>query len=153
MGHAVRLVAQQATLAAIDATSSSSRASINEMRFPEDLVNAKNVEALPLQTAGPVVTDSIWIPSLNDPHNIFGWPVARKSAPLLRARAHIDSFNSTTWAEYQDRLQEAVEWAGLASLGASTIRTYSKTDSTCVYSPPHHQRGQNRQAQLVWCQR
>ena len=124
----------RANAEAISASSSSSSTSVNEVRFPEHLVRAEDVHPLTLQAADPIITDSIWIPTLNKGH-----PLARTWTENQRHFTKLESPqdpSNTTWSEYQDALQEAIEWAGLASLGASSVRTYTRPDGTCVYSPP-----------------
>ncbi|GAC97911.1 hypothetical protein PHSY_005499 [Pseudozyma hubeiensis SY62] len=122
---------------AAEHSSASLLGAMNEISFPEDLVRAQDVECLSLQAINPVITDSVWIPPLNDPaqHPLGGkWRESeRHFAELEPSR---EGSSASTWPAYQDGLQEAVEWAGLASLGANPLRTFTRPDSTCVYSPP-----------------
>ncbi|KAJ1036398.1 hypothetical protein NDA13_000278 [Ustilago tritici] len=116
------------------AVESNTRSTVdNEIRFPEHLVRPQDVESIPLQPLTPVITDSVWIPTPTE-HPL--------SAPWRENERHFTelepSQDSTqaSWTTYQDGLQEAIEWAGLASLGAPAVRTFNKPDATCVYSPP-----------------
>ncbi|CBQ70112.1 conserved hypothetical protein [Sporisorium reilianum SRZ2] len=128
--------------AAADATaasssSSPSSSSINEIRFPEELVRPEEVERLTLPACTPIVTDSVWVPTLHDPaqHALAStWQESQRHFSELELQS--DHSSATTWLAFQDGLQEAVEWAGLASLGATPIRTFTRSDATCVYSPP-----------------
>ena len=118
------------------AASGSSSDFVNEMQFPDHLVRSEDVETLPFQLADPVITDSVWIPALDDPAQ---HPLASTWRDSERHYAELEpSSDSTvpTWTAFQDGLQEAIEWAGLASLGASSLRTFTRPDATCVYSPP-----------------
>ncbi|SPO29223.1 uncharacterized protein UTRI_06172 [Ustilago trichophora] len=114
----------------------SSSSFINEIHFPEHLVRPEDVETFAIQAIDPVITDSIWIPTLNDPAQ---HPLANMCSENERHFAELkptkDS-TTVTWPAFQDGLQEAIEWAGLASLGATSVRTYTRPDATCVYSPP-----------------
>lgn len=129
----------RATAEAIAASSSSSSlsGSIDEIRFPEELVRPEDVECLTLPPCDPIVTDSVWVPALHDPaqHPLAStWRENQRHFTDLEPRS--DDPATTTWSTFQDGLQEAVEWAGLASLGATPIRTFTRPDATCVYSPP-----------------
>lgn len=116
--------------------SSSSRGFVNEIQFPDQFVRPSDVETLDLQALEPVVTDSMWVPVLNDPAQ---HPLASTWRDKTRHFNDLEPSNESanpTWQDFQDGLQEAVEWAGLASIGASSVRTYTRPDATCVYSPP-----------------
>ncbi len=103
---------------------SSDSSAANEIRFPDHLVHPGQVQELRIHAPMPVVTESIWVPRLDDPtqHALSQQPWSTASP--------------SEWQHFQDDLQEAVEWAGLASLGANAVRTYAKPDSTCVYAAP-----------------
>lgn len=118
------------------AASGFSSSFVNEIQFPEHLVRPQDVETLALHTIDPVITDSIWIPTLNDPTQ---HPLANTWSENERHFTELEpakDSTTSTWPAFQDGLQEAIEWAGLASLGANSVRTYTRPDPTCVYSPP-----------------
>ncbi|KAJ9476077.1 hypothetical protein PHBOTO_006149 [Pseudozyma hubeiensis] len=135
---------------AAEHASASSLSAMNEISFPEHLVRAQDVECLSLQATKPIITDSVWIPTLNDPaqHPLGGrWRESERHFAELESSRRESS--TSTWPAYQDGLQEAVEWAGLASLGANPLRTFTRPDSSCVYSPPSSSRP-GRIAKLSW---
>ncbi|SPO29895.1 uncharacterized protein UTRI_06172_B [Ustilago trichophora] len=131
------------------AASGFSSSFVNEIQFPEHLVRPQDVETLALHTIDPVVTDSIWIPTLNDPaqHPLANtWSENRRHFTELEP---VKDSTTLTWSTFQDGLQEAIEWAGLASLGANSVRTYARPDATCVYSPPSPSKP-GRTVKLKW---
>lgn len=116
--------------------SGSSSSLVNEIRFPDHLVRLEDVEVHTLQASRPAVTDSVWVPPLSYPEK---HPLGGKWRDNERHFSELEpSAESTrvTWPEYQEALQEVVEWAGLVSLGADPIRTFTRADATCVYAPP-----------------
>nr|CDI56137.1 putative protein [Melanopsichium pennsylvanicum 4] len=110
--------------------------SVNEIRFPDHLVSAQHVETIKLQPIQPIVTDSVWIPNLTQHPLAHPWRENERHFTELEPAIHLSSDSMATWCEYQDGLQQAIEWAGLASLGANSLRTFTRPDSTCVYTPP-----------------
>lgn len=110
----------------------------NEIRFPEHLVRPQDVESLTLPPLEPVIMDSIWIPTLT--HHPLSAPWRETKRHFTELEPSHDPTNAS-WSTYQQGLQGAIEWAGLASLGATAVRTYSKPDATCVYSPPPSKSG------------
>ncbi|TKY87979.1 hypothetical protein EX895_003075 [Sporisorium graminicola] len=129
----------RATADAIAASnsSSSSSGSIDEVRFPEHLVRPEDVKCLSLPACDPVIADSVWVPALHDParHPLNStWQESQRHFIELEQQPEHSAI--ATWAAFQGGLQEAIEWAGLASLGATPIHTFTRSETTCVYSPP-----------------
>ncbi|CDW98559.1 hypothetical protein, partial [Sporisorium scitamineum] len=116
---------------AASSSSSSSSGAINEISFPEHFVRPENVKCLPLPACNPIVEDSVWIPTFHDPAQ------HRLASTWQERQRHLNGLEphsaSTTWPAFQDGLQEAVEWAGLVSLGAAPIRTFTKPDATPLF--------------------
>lgn len=103
---------------------SSDSSVVNEIRFPDHLVHPNQVQELLIHAPVPVVTESVWVPRLDD------------STPHALSQQPWNAASPSAWQHFQDDLQETIEWVGLASLGANAVRTYAKPDSTCVYAPP-----------------
>lgn len=123
------------TIAAVS-SSSASASSMNEIAFPEHLVRPDDVECLSLQP-NTVITHSVWIPKLSDPdQHSLGGGCSENERHFTDPEPPRKGSALSTWSAYQDGLQEAIEWAGLASLGADALRTFTRPDATCVYSPP-----------------
>lgn len=117
--------------------SGSGSGEVNEIRFPEHLVRSQDVESLALQPLAPVITDSVWIPTFSDPtQHSLGGPWRENERHFCDLEPSPDSNAPASWSDWQNGLEEAIEWACLASLAAPAIRTFTKPDSTCVYSPP-----------------